>query len=374
MWMKKKINVLVVGDKGQLGSILKRILQEDAKLEKSMFNIVDGVDLPEIDISSPYPLERWLNRNVVCQPVKFHYVINCAAATDTTKIECDPEARDMSYKANVLGPSNIAEACAFHGSKLIHVSTDYVFSEKSIYDPTTIDDPMLVADTPHEFPTNIYGLHKLLGEKMIECAFKKNPKDFLILRTSWLYGNSEQSFPIKFLKNCLKSANESPDRSEVEVVNDCFGRPTSVQYLARFIIEAMKLGISGKLDAQSTTAPMSRFEFAKHILETWNQHISKSEGSESNDLDLSKVVLKPSKSDDSKTKVHHPRKMPALQVNGISVTTVANLNEMKNLKRIIEEIEFKSSDAFEMYDDWLIQSGGFKMISKALRDFKTSLS
>ena len=56
MWWlnrNKKLNVLVVGDKGQLGSYLKKLLQDDSRLEKSMFGVVAGVDLPEVDISKP---------------------------------------------------------------------------------------------------------------------------------------------------------------------------------------------------------------------------------------------------------------------------------------------------------------------------------
>lgn len=76
-----------------------------------MFGVVAGVDLPEVDISKPYPLKRWLNRSVANPPIKFHWVINCAAATDTTKIETNQASRDASYQANVLGPKNIAETC-----------------------------------------------------------------------------------------------------------------------------------------------------------------------------------------------------------------------------------------------------------------------
>jgi len=111
MNMKRKLNVLIVGAKGQLGSYLKNLLQEDSRRERSIFGIVAGVDLPEVDISTHWPLEKWLNRNVSNPPIKFHWVINCAAATDTTKIETDKFGRDASYRANVLGPKNIAESC-----------------------------------------------------------------------------------------------------------------------------------------------------------------------------------------------------------------------------------------------------------------------
>ena len=152
---------MIVGDRGQLGSYLKKLLHDDSRREKSIFGVVAGVDLPEVDISKPYPLEKWLNRNVANPPIKFHWVINCAAATDTTKIESNQIGRDSSYLANVLGPKSIAEACVLHGTKFIHISTDYVFSENST---TKIATGINKID---EFPVNMYGLHKLLGEKMV---------------------------------------------------------------------------------------------------------------------------------------------------------------------------------------------------------------
>lgn len=359
MNMKRKLNVLVIGDKGQLGSYLKKLLQDDSKREKSLFGVVAGVDLPEVDISKPYPLERWLNRSVVNPPIKFHWVINCAAATNTTKIETDKIARDASYRANVIGPKSIAEACAWHGAKLVHISTDYVFSE---FSKTSIAPGI---NKIVEFPVNMYGLHKLLGEKMIEIAFAKKPKDYMILRTSWLYGNSEASFPMKFLKSCL-------EKKEVHVVDDCFGRPTSVQYLARFIASAIKHGAYGKLDAQSSLDPMSRFDFAKLILEKWREHIGKIDSSVPNDLAMDDVVLLPCKSTEFKTEVQHPREMPISGIHAPSTTTDMKIDRYK-LRRIIEGTGVESLP-LEMYTQWLNEFGGYQMLEKTLKEFKKNLN
>lgn len=183
--------------------------------------------------------------------VKFHYVINCAAITDTTKIELDQSTRDLSYKVNVLGPKHLAEVCLASRSKLIHISTDYVFSELS--------------KSNEEFPINEYGIHKLLGEKMVECTFGSRSQDFMILRTSWLYGGSSSSFPIKLLKNCIKASRL--ESKQVKVVDDCYGRPTSVQYLSKFIIVAIKHQAYGKIDAQASYA-ITRHEFADTVKST----------------------------------------------------------------------------------------------------------
>lgn len=360
-WLKKrKLNVLVVGDKGQLGSHLKKLLQDDSRREKSLFAVVAGVDLPEVDISRPYPLEKWLNRDVTNPPIKFHLVINCAAATDTTKIETDQEARNASYRANVLGPKGIAEDCARYGAKLIHISTDYVFSENSMVE---IVPGVSKID---EFPVNLYGLHKLLGEKMIEIAFSKKPKNYMILRTSWLYGNSEASFPVKFLKSCL-------GKKEVHVVDDCFGRPTSVQFLARFIISAIKNGGYGKMDAQSSLDPMSRFDFAKWILEKWRKHARKIVSGELNALTMDDVVLMPCKSTEFKTLVQHPKMMPTTTGTlSPSITTSDMTIDHMKLETIVEETRVESLP-LEMYTQWLEEFGGYQMLEKSLKDFKKSL-
>ena len=339
---------------------MKKLLQDDSRREKSLFGIVAGVDLPEVDISNPYPLERWLNRSVVNPPIKFHWVINCAAVTDTTKIETDKMARDASYRANVIGPKSIAEACARHGAKLVHISTDYVFSELS---ETNIAPGI---NRIVEFPVNMYGLHKLLGEKMVETAFAKKPKDYMILRTSWLYGNSEASFPVKFLKSCL-------EKKEVHVVDDCFGRPTSVQYLARFIASAIKHGAYGKLDAQSTLDPMSRFDFAKLILEKWKEYAGRFDSSEPNELAMDDVILLPCKSSEFKTEVQHPREMPIQSGAHTPSTTTPNMSiDRLKLKRIVEGTGVESLPV-EMYTQWLNEFGGFYMLEKILREHKKSV-
>lgn len=357
----EKQNVLVVGDKGQLGSYLTDLLRKDAVLERSRFGIIDGVDLPEVDICCPGCLDRWLVRNDderTC-PVKFHWVINCAAATDTTKIQTDFASQLESYKSNVLGPQNIARACVANDAKLVHISTDYVFSEHS-----KRKDGAIV-----EFPTNMYGLHKLLGEKMIKCEFASNPRDFMILRTSWLYGNSKKSFPVKFLANCMKVASESEANNScfVNVVNDCFGRPTSVQYLARFIMSAMVNCAFGEIDAQAADIPISRSEFAKHILEVWKSMsddicCDKDLSERPQSLDKVSVAECQSRPDEL---VHHPRSMPYDDLCQASTTRPSISPRL--LTQIVNDTACEST-AFGMFDEWMKRFGGFEMIQKWLKE------
>ena len=189
----------------------------------------------------------------------------------------------------------------------------------------------------------------------------------MILRTSWLYGNSEASFPVKFLKSCL-------EKREVHVVNDCFGRPTSVQYLARFIASAIRNKAYGIIDAQSTLDPMSRFDFAKWILEKWQEYIGKIDSSDPNELTMDDVVLLPCKSSEFKTIVQHPKNMPTPNDSYIPSTSTPNMSiDSWKLRAIIEGTGVESLP-LEMYVQWLNEFGGYQMLEKTLKEFKKNLN
>lgn len=354
MWFNKKdkkINVLIVGNKGQLGSYIEKKFREDSLKQSSQFNLVFGCDLPEVDVSINFCIDRYLNPREFHSPVKINYVINCSAATDTEKIETSKEARDQSYEANVLGPANIAKACRFYGVKLIHISTDYVFSEKSL-------------SYGKEFPRNMYGIHKLLGEKMIEAEFGRLSKNFMILRTSWLYGNSLKSFPIKFLKNCMNAKLDEDGKRRVKVVDDCIGRPTSVQWLTEFISSAIANGAYGKMDAQSTQTPISRFRFAEAILYFWKEHAAKNPLPD--EMKMENVEIVPCKSSDFPSAVDHPKQIPSedfLFTNEISVSTERTMCD-KTLLEVIQSCP--NGDFVEMLKTWLEKHNGYKMIEDSL--------
>jgi len=248
--MFRKKNVLVVGCNGMLGShVLKRFV-ENAKWRISSFNIVSSVDMNELDISDELKVKEFFSAHDDFK-IKYDVVINCAAITDTTA--CEKEKADLSYKVNALGPLFLAKECSKRNIHLVHVSTDYVFSEHS-FD----------VNGSHEFPVNMYGMHKLIGEKNIECAYGKN-KNWTILRTSWLYGpNFPKTFIHKFLKNCKKAVDDNT--FAVNVTDDNFGKPTSCQMLCQFIYVSIIKKLHGKMDAQYLGDVMSRAEFANEIL------------------------------------------------------------------------------------------------------------
>ena len=136
-----------------LGAYVLGQFSKDAMRKDSIFNIVAGIDLPEVDIRSYASIEKYLK-----DALDFDVMVNCAAYTDTNACE-DNAHKSIAYAVNAAGAKNLARACSEHCIKLIHISTDYVFSEHS-YD--------FDADEAIEFPVNEYGMQKLMGEKFID--------------------------------------------------------------------------------------------------------------------------------------------------------------------------------------------------------------
>jgi len=141
-------------------------------------------------------------------------VVNAAAYTKVDKAESE---RDEAFRVNAIAAGFIADACAAADIPLIHISTDYVFdgAKSSAY-----------VETDPTGPLGVYGASKLAGEKAIRERHKKH----VILRTSWVYGK----YGANFLKTVLRLANE---RSELRIVADQHGAPTSTRDLADVILQ-----------------------------------------------------------------------------------------------------------------------------------------
>jgi dTDP-4-dehydrorhamnose reductase len=143
----------------------------------------------------------------------FSVVINLAAYTDVEAAE--QKETEKCFAANATGPRNLAEVCNKKGIPLIHISTDYVFDGEK-------DAPYVESDL--ENPINDYGRTKFVGEKWIQ----ENHDWYYILRTSWVYSNHSKNFYTTML-------NLAQERTELNVVDDQFGSPTSTKELCRAI-------------------------------------------------------------------------------------------------------------------------------------------
>jgi dTDP-4-dehydrorhamnose reductase len=141
-------------------------------------------------------------------------VINTAAYTQVDKAESEVAA---ALAANAEGPAVLARACAGAGVPLLQISTDYVFDGRKTA-PYVESDPVA--------PLGVYGRTKAGGEAAVREILPRH----IILRTEWVYGE----FGHNFLKTMLRLAGE---RSELRVVADQHGSPTSTRDLAAAILK-----------------------------------------------------------------------------------------------------------------------------------------
>ena len=148
------------------------------------------------------------------------YCINCAAYT---KVDAAESHKDEAFLINAEAVSVIADLCRQYETKLVHISTDYVFngnaSEPYVEDFAT--DPM-----------SVYGASKLAGENY---AMEMNPGT-IIIRTSWVYS----SYGNNFVKTMMRLMKE---RTEINVVNDQIGSPTYAADLAEAILKIITFNI-----------------------------------------------------------------------------------------------------------------------------------
>ena len=206
-------SVLVTGSYGQLAACIKDKIHEHPEIAFVF------TDLPELDITKENQVFDFFSNN------EFSWCINCAAYTDVDKAETE---KQISYEVNELGAANLAKACKKYKVKLIHISTDFVFSGESSkpYDEFDIAEPV-----------SIYGDSKLKGEQSITSIMD----NYFIIRTSWLYSEHGNNF----YKTML---NLSKVKKEINVIFDQIGAPTYAGDLTKVIlkiitIESNKFGI-----------------------------------------------------------------------------------------------------------------------------------
>lgn len=141
-------------------------------------------------------------------------VIHCAGYTKVDLAEDEP---GKCWTVNADGTRNIAEACRQLRTKMVYISTDYVFPGEGDK-PYEVDDPVR--------PLNTYGRSKLAGELVVQSFLEK----FFIVRTSWVVGQHGNNF----VKTMLKLAEM---RREVTVVDDQIGSPTFTMDLALLLCD-----------------------------------------------------------------------------------------------------------------------------------------
>ena len=226
-------NILVTGANGQLGKSIQEIAKDypDCKF--------DFKTSKEFDITNAYKVASTFLANT------YDYCINCAAYTNVEQAEKTPE---IAFKVNAEAVKNLAISCKKNNVILIHISTDYVFDGNK-------KEPYTVQDSTN--PINEYGKSKVLGEKYIQELLK----DYVIIRTSWLYS---KVYGNNFYKFVLEKAKK---REPLQITDAQIGCPTNAKNLATHILEKIVEG-KEKFGIQHFTdnIPMTWYDFALKIL------------------------------------------------------------------------------------------------------------
>ena len=243
--------MLVIGGSSLLGY---KILSNANKFELYTSynrNLITSknIEVLKIDITNEGNCEKILD-------LKPDIIINTAAMTNVDYCE---KFEKNAFDVNVTGTKNIAKIAEKLGSKLIHISTDAVFSgNKKFY----IED-----DEPN--PINIYGKTKLESEKIVS----KVP-DSIILRPSVLFGWIPSEYiktrdaSIKTMNFGLWVLNELNKNNKISVVNDQFNTPTLADNLAENILELIKINVTGTFHLSGLSC-INRLDFSKKIAKTF---------------------------------------------------------------------------------------------------------
>ena len=228
--------ILVTGANGQLGNSIRSLLKK-----QTQFNYI-FTDIEEVDIADKDALLSVVKENAV------DYIINCAAYTAVDKAEDD---EIVCLRINQDAVRNVGEVAASTGTKVIHISTDYVFDG-------TNSVPYL--ETDYTCPMSAYGRSKQAGELILRAVCK----NAVIIRTAWLYSE----YGNNFLNTMLRLGKE---KKEIGVVFDQVGTPTYAGDLAKAILSIIEHSEAGGFEKgifhYTNEGVCSWYDFARKIFE-----------------------------------------------------------------------------------------------------------
>jgi dTDP-4-dehydrorhamnose reductase len=255
------MRIIVTGGNGQLGSEI-RLLANTFPSFTFVF-----VDIDDLDITDEQSVRKYFNDN------HFNFLINCAAFTGVDLAETKTET---AYQVNATAVKILAQLAHEKKMRVIHISTDYVFSG---------DFNQPITETDITVPLSVYGQSKLQGEQHLLSILP----DAYIIRTAWLYS----SFGKNFVKTILGLTRQ---RSELSVVADQFGSPTYAGDLAKAVLTIVESVASQKADKPgiyhySNEGAISWYDFAYFI----NNHFG------------FPCIVKPIRSKDFKTAASRPK-------------------------------------------------------------------
>lgn len=239
------MHLLVTGAGGQLGTELLALAAGHPQV-----GAAGGLRRADLDITDPAAVRAQVAQHARRAEQAGEgplIVVNAAAWTDVDGAEADEPG---AYAANATAPALLAAACAEHGARLVHVSTDYVFAGDRVGGP-----PYTPADPTG--PRSAYGRTKLAGEQAVRDLL---PDRGHVVRTAWVYGPGRN-----FVRTMARLATE---RDTVEVVDDQHGSPTWARDLAAGLLALAALDPPGRIwhltgGGQTTWCGLAREVFSR---------------------------------------------------------------------------------------------------------------
>lgn len=224
------MKILITGSNGMLGKAIVNRFKDNRLILPSH---------KDLDISKREDVLNFVNEK------RPGIIINCAAYTNTSKAE--KECAIEAYKANILGPSNLAEAARMCHAIMIHFSSDYVYGGGR---------PLLLKYTEKSYtcPVNRYGVTKRDGDLEVQ----KNTSKYYIFRTSWLFGDGNN-----FVDSVIES---SKSKSKQYIVADQWGSPTYTVDLANIVYQVLKKKLPYGIYNATNLGFTTWYKFAKMIL------------------------------------------------------------------------------------------------------------
>lgn len=190
--------ILILGATGGLGRALQSHFQ--AGYEVSTLGRAE-LDLERTETIAPRLAAR-----------EFDVLLNATGLTSPDVCEVEPE---RAFRLNVDAPRVIAECCEAKRARMIHFSTDYVFSGEG---------QEVWSEGDETAPVNIYGRTKLDGE---QAVMRASP-GALVARVSWLFGPYKASHPDNIIQKALQT-------DEITAVADKTSAPTSNADICRWM-------------------------------------------------------------------------------------------------------------------------------------------
>lgn len=231
------MKILLLGGNGQLGVDLIRAAADQPQFQLTPMQRTD-MDVQDV-ASIPASLEG----------LDFDALVNCTSYHKTDEVESNA---DKAFKINAFAVRAIAEMCRKKRARLLHISTDYVFSGEA-------SKPYSETDVPG--PLNVYGASKLMGEGLARLACD----DTLIFRVASLFGVAGASGKGgNFVETMIRFGRE---KGQLRVISDQVMSPTGTADVAQMILKALALRIPAGTYHAVNSGLASWHVFASKIIE-----------------------------------------------------------------------------------------------------------